>query len=113
METLGGLKVRRTVTEAETVRTIQSLYFWWQKDSHKSLHTFNTAVDAAAVDRPGLLRRVAAQLPLIGWERSVAVARKFGTVVNMANADRADWMSIDGIGAGIADKVVKAINQPL
>ncbi len=102
--------MRRTVTEIETVRTVQALYSWWGKVDHKSLRVFNTAMDAAAVDRPGLLRRMAAQLPLIGWQRSADVARKFGTVSAMVNADRADWLSISGIGPGIADKVVKAIN---
>jgi ERCC4-type nuclease len=110
METLGGLRVRRTVTEAETVRTIQSLYSWWQHDDHKSLKVFNTSADAAAIERPGLLRRMAAQLPLIGWQRSTEVARHFATVRNMADADVADWKMIEGIGDGIAKKVVEAIN---
>lgn len=110
IETLGGVKVRRTVTEQETIQTVQALYHWWGKLDHKSLHVFNTAMDAAAIDRPGLCRRMAAQLPMIGWQRSADVAKKFRTVSAMANADRQDWMAIDGIGAGIADKVVKAIN---
>lgn len=110
METLGGLRVRRTVTEAETVRTVQSLYHWWQRDDHKSLHTFNTAYDAAAIDRPGLLRRIAAQLPMIGWQRSAVVAKHFGTVSAMVSASVADWMNIDGIGKGIAVKVQKALH---
>jgi ERCC4-type nuclease len=110
METLGGLHIRRTVTEAETVITIQSLYTWWQRDDHKSLKVFNTAADAAAVERPGLLRRLAAQLPLIGWERSAEVARYFGTAASMISASPADWMQIHGIGKGIALKVTEALH---
>jgi ERCC4-type nuclease len=113
IETLGGLRVRRTVTENETVQTVQSLYTWWQRDDHKSLKVFNTTADAAAINRPGLLRRMAAELPLIGWERSSAVAKHFGTVVDMVNAGPLDWMQIDGIGKGIATKVVEALNEPL
>jgi ERCC4-type nuclease len=109
VEILGGIHVRRTITLTETVRTIKSLYSWWQRDDHRSLKVFNTAADAAAIDRPGLLRRMAAQLPQIGWERSIEVARKFKTVERMANADEGDWTSIEGIGKGIASKVVKAI----
>lgn len=108
METLGGLRVRRTVTEAETVRTIQSLYHWWQREDHRSLHVFNTAHDAAAVDRPGLCRRVAAQLPLVGWERSAAVARHFRSIRRMVNAPAAEWTEIEGIGKGIAGRVAAA-----
>jgi ERCC4-type nuclease len=109
MEALGGLRVRRTVTEAETVATVQSLYHWWQRDDHKSLKVFNTAYDAAAIERPGLCRRMAAELPLIGWERSAAVAKHFGTVTAMVNASVDDWMAIEGIGAGIAGKVCEAL----
>lgn len=110
METLGGLRVRRTTTEAETVRTIQALYNWWQKDEHKSLRVFNTAADAAAIDRPGFERRVAKELPLIGWERSKDVVKHFGTVYRMATAPISEWLKVDGIGPGIAGKVVAAIN---
>lgn len=110
METLGGLRVRRTTTEAETIKTIQALYNWWQRDDHKSLHVFNTASDAAAVERPGLLRRMAAQLPMIGWQRSADVAKRFTSVRNMALAELDDWTDIDGIGPGIAAKVWSAIN---
>jgi len=109
METVGGLRLRRTTDARETVATVMALYHWWQKEDHKSLHVFNTAADAAAIDRPGLLRRMAAQLPLIGWERSVDVAKHFGTVPRMVNATIGDWMEIDGIGKGIAIKVVKAL----
>lgn len=110
IEVLGGVRIRRTTNEAETVRTIQSLYHWWQKDEHRSLKVFNTAADAAAVERPGLLRRMAAQLPMIGWQRSADVAKKFSNVRNMALAELDDWTDIDGIGPGIAAKVWGAIN---
>lgn len=110
IEMLGGVRIRRTTNEAETVRTIQSLYHWWQKDDHKSLKVFNTAADAAAVERPGLVRRMAAQLPMIGWQRSADVAKRFDSVRNMALAELDDWTAIDGIGPGIAAKVWGAIN---
>lgn len=110
MEALGGLRVRRTVSEKETVATIQSLYHWWQREDHKSLKVFNTAADAAAIERPGLLRRMAAELPLIGWERSADVARHFGTVTAMVNAPTAEWLKIPGIGKGIAAKVTEALD---
>lgn len=109
METLGGLKVRRTITEAETVATVQSLYHWWQKDSHHSLHAFNTAYDAAAIERPGLCRRVAAQLPMIGWQRSAAVAKHFGTIAAMVTAPASEWLAVEGIGKGIVAQVQKAL----
>lgn len=111
MELLGGIRVRRTVTEHETVQTVQALYTWWQREDHRSLKVFNTSADAAAIERPGLVRRMAAELPLIGWERSADVARKFGTVRRMVNAPIAEWLTVDGIGKGIAAKVQDALDR--
>lgn len=110
IEALGGVRIRRTTTEAETVRTIQSLYGWWQKAEHRSLKVFNTAADAAAISRPGLVCRVAKELPMIGWERGIDVAKRFPTVRDLATADMESWLEIDGIGPGIAAKVWGAIN---
>jgi ERCC4-type nuclease len=110
IEQLGGFHIRRTTSVGETVATIIALYDWWQKVDHTSFHVFNTAYDAAAIDRPGLCRRVAAQLPLIGWERSADVSKHFGTVFDMVTATEAEWLTIDGIGKGIATKVQKAIH---
>jgi len=110
MEALGGLRVRRTVSERETVATVQSLYHWWQREDHKSLKVFNTAADAAAIERPGVLRRMAAEFSLVGWQRSAAVARHFGTVRNMVNAPISEWLEIDGIGKGIATKVQEELD---
>src|SRR5215469_505404 len=42
IEAIGGIRIRRTITEAETVRTISSLYHWWQRGDHKSFKVFNT-----------------------------------------------------------------------
>lgn len=110
IETLANIRVRRTVSEKETVRTIQSLYNWWGHGDHRSLKVFNTASEAAGMERPNLLRRVAKELPGIGWERSIAVANYFGTIWNMANASEGEWTSIEGIGDGIAGNVYRAIN---
>jgi ERCC4-type nuclease len=110
METLGGIHLRRTTSAKETAATIISLYQWWQKSDHKSLHVFNTAMDIAAIERPGFERRVAKEFPMIGWERSKDVAAKFKTVFNMVTAPVSDWLEIKGIGQGIATKVQNAIH---
>ena len=109
MEMLVGLHVRRTTDQRETVATVMALYHWWQKAEHKSLHVFNTAQDAAALERPGTLRRMAAQLPLVGWERSLEVGKKLAKVFERANTTESDWIIPGEIGPGIAKKIVKAI----
>jgi ERCC4-type nuclease len=110
IETLANIRIRRTVSEKETVRTIQSLYNWWGREDHRSMKVFNTASRAAGIEPPNLLRRVVKELPGIGWERSIVVADHFGTIWNMANASEEEWITIEGIGEGIAGKVYRAIN---
>jgi ERCC4-type nuclease len=111
IESLAGIRIRRTANEKETVATIKALYHWWSKSEHKSLHVLHTAMETAAIERPGLLRRMAAQLPGIGWDRSAKVASHFGSIRAMVGAGVDDWMEIDGIGKGIATKVVEAIGK--
>lgn len=111
MEILGGVRVRWSPSPETTADLLRCLHNWWQRDRH---HTFQTlhkpAGDQASLVRPSMLRRIAAELPQIGWERSAAVATHFGTLDRMANASEADWMAIEGIGKGIAAKVVRAIH---
>lgn len=112
LDTLVGVHIRRTSTLRETVSCIRTLYQWWQKpwdqhSSHKVLYT--PLPEKSLLIKPSVLRRVAAQLPGIGYERSAAVEKAFGTVYRMAQADAGQWQQIDGIGKGITQKVMRAI----
>ncbi len=114
IDTLVGVHVRRTSTQRETLSCIRTLYQWWQKawehhSSHKVLYT--PLPQHSLLVRPSVLRRVAAQLPMIGYDRSREVERKFGTVYAMANADEKAWREVPGIGKAIAAKVVRAIRE--
>lgn len=116
LDTLVGVRLRRTSTPRETVSCIRTLYQWWQKtwdqhSTHKVLYT--PLPEKSLLIRPSVLRRVAAQLPGIGYERSAAVERAFGTVYRMANAGPGEWQQIEGIGKSIAAKAVRAIQENL
>ncbi len=56
-----------------------------------------------------MLRRVAKELPGIGWERSLAVEKHFVSVLAMMLAKSPEWEKVDGIGKTLAQKIVKAI----
>jgi ERCC4-type nuclease len=106
-----GLWVWPTASLKDTVWWIHACYTWYQKpwSNHKSVYAIDEVrPDAAILDERTLLRRLAAQLPGIGWTRSKAVESHFGSVRAMVNATVADWCEIDGIGEGIARKVVRA-----
>jgi ERCC4-type nuclease len=113
MEARGGVRVRRTLSRMETARYIADLHSWWtgkEWEEHRSHLAFDEAtVDSEILFRPNLVRRMAAELPGVGWTRSKAVAARFGSVVEMVLANREEWEECDGIGKGIAEKVTKAL----
>lgn len=107
MENCAGLRVRRTVDRVETARFIADSYGWWSKEwsEHKSHLAFDeSGPDAALLVRPSLLRRIAAQLPGVGFGKSGAVASKFRDVEHMVQAGVGEWQEIDGIGEVLAKK---------
>jgi len=113
METRGGVRVRRTLSRLETARYIADLHSWWtgkEWEEHRSHLAFDEAqVDSEILIKPNLTRRIAAELPNIGWTKSKAVAAHFGSVVEMVLANQDEWEQIEGIGKGIAAKVTKAL----
>lgn len=118
LEMVAGVRVQRTLDINESAHYIRALWRSWQKGwgEHKALsalHMKNVLPSGAAVhwEQPSLLRRVAAQLPGIGTERSEAVEAAFSDCVSMVNADPKQWMEIDGVGKGIASKVWKALRS--
>ena len=112
MEILGGVRVRNTNSTLQTAALLVALYNWWQRESgsHKSFDVMHQHEgNGAALTRPAMLRRMAALLPGIGWIKSAAVAKHFGSVERMVNAPPSEWMEIEGIGKGIARNVTEAI----
>lgn len=68
----------RTTSPEDTVAWLASLYRWYQKPykKHKSAYVVDeTKPDAVLLTRDSAERRVLAQLPGVGWERSKDVER--------------------------------------
>lgn len=111
---LAGIIVKRSENVHETADIIQALYtnFQTPPGKHNSLHQIYTRPnrDGVLLTRPGLVRRISKEFLGIGWERSRAVAERFKTVRELANADVKQWREIDGIGKVTAEKVVREIN---
>lgn len=108
---IAGVTVKRTMSRRETAAVISGLHYWWTNKSYEK-HRSHVGFDESGrptLLKPGLVRRVAAELPLVGWERSSAVADEFASVLAMALADESAWLKIKGIGKVIAHKVVEAI----
>lgn len=106
-----GLQIRQTGTLHHTAMTVYNLYNWWQKDAHTShlaMHK-NRFIDDGSqgilLGRPSLVRRIAAELPGIGWGRSKDVEAYFKTMEAMMAADEKEWRKVRGIGKVLASKV--------
>lgn len=111
----GGVFVQRTSSLDGTAAWIEALYRWWtdkawgEHRSHAAQYVPDTS-DVGLWDKPGLVQRMAAQLPGIDTKARY-VARRFKTPLEMAIADPAAWQGIKGIGKTIAARVVKALQE--
>lgn len=113
-----GVHIVYSDNRRESVQVISSLYHWWngknweQHISHLSPNKTHRAADGGvSLVKPSLVRRVAAELPHIGWGKSRAVANFFPSVLRMAAATKRDWEKIPGIGGTIAKAVVDEIRK--
>ena len=113
LDWLAGVIVKRTEAVRQTADLIKALYTNFQKepDRHQSLRKFyRTAPSPVLLVEPGLVRRVAKELPGIGWERSRTVSDHFSSVEAMCTADVEEWARIPGVGKGIAQRAVEALH---
>jgi ERCC4-type nuclease len=114
MEICAGVRLRRTADRMETARVVADIHSWFSKpfDEHKAHLAFHEdGPDVALLTKPSLIRRVAAQLPGIGWGKSMAVAARFGTVESLLAATMEDLMSIPGIGEKLAWEIWHAFRR--
>jgi ERCC4-type nuclease len=112
LDYLAGVIVKRSFDVRETAAIILALYTWFQRplDRHQSLKMiYKQPRPSVSLVRPGLLRRLASELPDIGWEKSGAAEQHFGSVIGMMLADEKDWQRIPGIGKTTAQRVVASI----
>lgn len=112
LDYLAGVIVKRSRNVQETAAIIKALWLNFQTapDGHNSLkQMFKPPAPTVQLVRPSLVRRVASELPGIGWERSRVVAEYFQSVREMVEAGVERWAALDGIGKKTALKVVQAL----
>lgn len=115
LEHRGGLRVRWTRNQKETIRHVSALFRFWT-DRDLDAHSSHLAIHAPDLDRAllvplSLKRQIAAQLPAIGYKRSETVDAYFPSILRMFNADVKEWTEIDGIGKKTATDIVNAIRK--
>lgn len=113
LEHRGGLRVRWTRNQKETIRYVSALYRCWTDrdlDDHKS----HLAIHAPDLDRALLVpvtdeRRVYAAFPAISYQRSAAVEQHFPSIWAAVNAAESEWMKVEGIGKKLATNIVRFV----
>jgi len=113
LEWLTGIIVKQSENVRGTADIIKSLFVNFQvaPDDHGSLKgIYKQPPKKALLVKPSLVRRIASELPGIGWDKSATVAEHFPTVRTMMDADVKEWISLEGIGKKIANGIVSAIH---
>lgn len=107
IETRYAVHLRRSFDRRDSAGLVLDLHHWWTDkdyDEHRSGHAIDSSGEPLLA--ASTLRRIAAQLPKIGWKRSGAVADHFNSVVDMVLAPAEEWRRIEGVGKTIAAGVV-------
>lgn len=96
-----------------TADTVRALYdnFQTMPYAHQSLNKiYSPPPTTVSLSVPGLVRRVAKELPGVGWVRSGVIADHFPSVEAMCEAGVKEWASLDGMGKLTAKRVVDALH---
>lgn len=112
-----GVMVFYSGSRRETAQVVSVLYHWWTNkkwDEHSAhlglVKRHQSNENAVELVKAPLIRRMAAELPGVGWQKSREVARHFGSVLEMVLAAEREWRQIPGIGKILAERIVKEIN---
>jgi len=113
---VAGVMVWRTENQEESVAWIHSLYNWWtakEWSKHRAHADFYKppVTGGNPFEQPSLVQKVASVLPRIGPTKAVRVAEHFKSVLDMVNADEAQWRAIKGIGVKDAATIRRAVHD--
>ena len=113
--------VKHTENVRGTADAILALYqnFQTPADQHQSLNQiFKPPTPSVQLVRPSLVRRVASELPGVGWEWSAVVADRFKSVRGMVAADVDTWAGLERtsssgkkrrLGKKVATKIMESL----
>jgi len=85
--------------------------FQTSPEDHSSLKQFATSPEPVAsfLQKPSLIRRIAKELPGIGWDRSKDIEAELGSARELcrvlADGDMTRLMEVEGIGKGITGRI--------
>jgi len=116
LEIMTGVCMRTTYDMVQTCQMIEYLAKWWGKEwsahrGHLQMHKPPPPQASLQLKKPSLVRRIAAELPHVGLERSLAVEAKFRTIEDLVIATEEEWREVEGIGNVSAREIYRHIHQ--
>jgi ERCC4-type nuclease len=112
LENKKNVIILRSSSQMETAWQIVNRFNWWSKPwgEHRSDEAIK--YQGVVTFRPvSPLRRFASDLPGIGWKKSAAVEKHFGSIENAVLANPEGWAEIEGIGLATGEKLYKLIRS--
>ena len=111
----GHVRVMTSHTPSETADRVVELYSMFQRppEEHTSLNAIYSEAppQVRMFGPPSLIKKVAKELPGVGWKRAAAVEAQFPSVLALAQATPEDIEKVEGIGKRIAFRVHNAIRE--
>lgn len=106
-----GVIILHSANDRDTVDQVVGLqrYYSKQWDKHHGHVVLHTPPQHVLLGKAGTVRRVAAALDGVGWEKSGTVASNFRSVEAMVNAGVKDWIKLPGFGKVLANRVWKEL----
>lgn len=107
-----GTGIKRTQDDRELVRIILNLYSWYQKEPGEHDRMPGSRYQAFSWNgKVSLRRKIAAQVPGIGWSKSKGLEDVFPTTRAMMNATVEELMQAEGIGKILAERIVEKVGS--
>lgn len=111
-----GINIKHCQSLEESALWISLLYRWWQKpwSKHRGLRTFDRSRCLSLLpgldSKTDLCARIAKELPGIGNEKAITIARHFkGSARTMINASQKSWQEVEGVGKTIARAIDEGV----
>ena len=107
-----GISVYRTCHNNDTAGALVAWYHSSQKESHTTLQRYiKPHVNIKAYD-PAVLTLMGIEGVELGEVRAKALLSYFGSIWDVFNAPLSSLVDVEGIGPGIARKLISAIRRP-
>ncbi|MDD4984388.1 MAG: helix-hairpin-helix domain-containing protein [Dehalococcoidales bacterium] len=111
LEIVCGVHCYHCAQPTDTVHYVLALHQWWAKEyeEHRSHLAPNTGRDVQLL-KATVVRRMAAQLDGVGWERAKAIDQVFGSMEALVRASEGELREVEGIGKKLAASIVNQLH---